>query len=417
MQNIILIVFLLIILILNIFLILCFREYIFKFQSNNFLNRLSNIENTISKFDLNTSKQTVMIVELINNHMKEINSTLNSSINILRSQSNIDFKMNREELSNSFDKISTNLEKQLKILNETQNNLIISTEKKLDIMRETVDEKLQKTLENRISKSFEFVSKRLDIVHRGIGEMNNLALSINDLRNILSNVKTRGIVGEYQLENILSQILTENQYLKNVITKQNSNYRVEFAIKIPSKNSNEHLLLPIDSKFPLENYTNLLNAYESSNKENIVKYSKLLETSIKKFSKDISEKYIDTNNTTDFAILFLPIESLYSEISKNVSLVEFIQVNYKIIITGPTTLYALLNSLNLAFKTISIEKHSSKVWKTLEEIKKEFENFSNILEKTRDKLEQATNDLNTLSINKTKKIQNKLKNIDLITYD
>ncbi len=432
MINIILIIGIVIIIFLNIFLILCFREYMYRFQSNNYINKILNIENNISMIDSkittyvsNTEKnmreelrnQINSINELINNRLNEISLNLNLTLNSLRTQSNNDSKMNREELSNSFDKISNNLEKQLQLINTTQNNLIISTEKKLDMMRDTVDEKLQKTLENRISKSFKFVSERLDIVHKGIGEMNSLALSINDLRKILSNVKTRGIIGEYQLENILSQTLCESQYLKNVITKQNSNDRVEFALKIPCKNSDKQLLLPIDSKFPIENYTALVECYENSNKEGILKYSKLLESSIKKFAKDISEKYIDINNTTDFAILFLPIESLYSEISKRVNLIEFLQREYKIIVTGPTTLYALLNSLSLAFKTISIEKHSSKVWKVLGEVKKEFEGFSNILEKAKDKLVQATNDLNSLSTTKTKKIQTKLKDVESLPYN
>lgn len=421
MLNILIIIGIISIILLNIFLILCFREYIYKFQTNNYLNKISNIEHIISNIEKNLRdeirNQTTSLINITSKRLNEININLNSSINSLKNQLNIDSKMNRDELASSFEKISINLEKQLKNINETQNNLILSTEKKLDIMRDTVDEKLQKTLENRISKSFEFVSKRLEFVHQGIGEMNNLAVSINDLRKILSNVKTRGIIGEYQLENILSQTLNENQYYKNIITKQNSKDRVEFALKIPSKNSNNELLLPIDSKFPIENYSKLLDAYENSNKEDISKFSKLLETSIKKFAKDISEKYIDINNTTDFAILFLPIESLYSEISKRVNLIEFIQREYKIIITGPTTLYALLNSLNLAFKTISIEKHSSKVWKVLGEIKKEFDGFSNILEKAKDKLEQAATELNSLSTTKTKKIQNKLKDVESLPYN
>lgn len=432
MLNIFLIIGIILIILLNIFLILCFREYMVKFQGNNYLNKIHSIESSLSKIQSEISNnfslteknlreelrgQILSLTEIINSRLNEINVNLNSSINSLRNQSNMDSKLNRDELSSSFEKISLNLEKQLNILNNTQNNLIISTEKKLDIMRDTVDEKLQKTLENRISKSFEFVSKRLEFVHKGIGEMNSLAVSINDLRKILSNVKTRGIIGEYQLENILSQTLNENQYYKNVITKENSRDRVEFALKIPSKNSNKEILLPIDSKFPLEPYANLLKACEESNKEDIAKYSKLLETSIKKFSKDISEKYIDVNNTTDFAILFLPIESLYSEISKRVSLIEFIQREYKIIITGPTTLYALLNSLNLAFKTISIEKHSTKVWKVLGEVKKEFESFSNILEKAKDKLKQATNDLDSLSTTKTNNINNKLRDIESLPYN
>ncbi len=432
MLNIFSIIGIILIILLNIFLILCFREYMVKFQGNNYLNKIHSIESSLSKIQNEISNnfslteknlreelrgQILSLTEIINSRLNEINVNLNSSINSLRNQSNIDSKLNRDELSSSFEKISLNLEKQLNILNNTQNNLIVSTEKKLDIMRDTVDEKLQKTLENRISKSFEFVSKRLEFVHKGIGEMNSLAVSINDLRKILSNVKTRGIIGEYQLENILSQTLNENQYYKNVITKENSRDRVEFALKIPSKNSNKEILLPIDSKFPLEPYANLLKACEESNKEDITKYSKLLETSIKKFSKDISEKYIDINNTTDFAILFLPIESLYSEISKRVSLIEFIQREYKIIITGPTTLYALLNSLNLAFKTISIEKHSTKVWKVLGEVKKEFESFSNILEKAKDKLKQATNDLDSLSTIKTNNINNKLRDIESLPYN
>lgn len=431
MINIIIIIFLLIIVLLNIFLILCFREYISKFQTNNYLNNITNIEhsindintklnNTLTSYEKNLRDevriQVISIVDLITNLLNDTNVNLNTSLNSLKKQSVLESKMNRDELSKSFERISASLEKQLKNITDTQNKLILSTEKKLDIMRNTVDEKLQKTLENRLSKSFEIVSNRLEVLYKGIGEINTLFVSINDLRKILSNVKTRGIIGEYQLENLLSQTLNENQYIKNVITKNNSKDRVEFALKIPSKNSNKELLLPIDSKFPLDNYSKLVESYELSDKDNIEKYSKLLETSIKKFSKDINEKYIDLNNTTDFAILFLPIESLYSEISKRVNLIEFIQREYKIIITGPTTLYALLNSLNLAFKTISIEKHSSKVWKVLGEVKKEFESFSTILEKAKNKLEQVSNDLISLSDNKTKKIQNKLKDIESIPY-
>lgn len=431
MINIIIIFFLIILFFLDIFLILCFREYINKFQTNNYLNKVINMEKSMNnienKLNSNSSlyekiirdeitNRILHMVDIINNQLNEINSNINSSINELKNQFNIEFRMNRDEISKSFERISSNLEKQLNSLTISQNNLIISTEKKLDIMRDTVDEKLQKTLDSRLSKSFEFVSSRLEILHKGIGEVNSLALSVNDLKKILSNVKTRGIIGEYQLENLLTQTLNENQYVKNIITKNNSKDRVEFALKIPSKNLNKELLLPIDSKFPMDNYTKLIKAYESSNKDNISKYSKLLESSIKKFAKDINEKYIDINNTTDFAILFLPIESLYSEISKNVKLIEYLQREYKIIITGPTTLYALLNSLNLAFKTISIEKHSSKVWKVLGEIKKEFEGFSNILERAKDKLEQVSNDLNSLSNTKTKKIQNKLKDVESLPY-
>ncbi|AID44205.1 hypothetical protein SFBM_0265 [Candidatus Arthromitus sp. SFB-mouse-Japan] len=431
MINTIIIIFLLIIVLLNIFLILCLREYIGKFQTNNYLNHIINTEHSLNNINTKLNNaltsyeknlrdeirtQIISIIDLITNRLNDTNINLNTSLDSLKKQTLLESKMNRDELSKSFEKISISLEKQLKNITNTQNNLISSTEKKLDIIRNTVDEKLQQTFDNRLSKSFEIVSNRLEVLYKGIGEINTLFISINDLRKILSNVKTRGIIGEYQLENLLSQTLNENQYIKNVITKNNSKDRVEFALKIPSKNSNKELLLPIDSKFPLDNYSKLVESYESSDKDNIEKYSKLLETSIKKFSKDINEKYIDLNNTTDFAILFLPIESLYSEISKRVNLIEFIQREYKIIITGPTTLYALLNSLNLAFKTISIEKHSSKVWKVLGEVKKEFESFSTILEKAKNKLEQVSNDLISLSDNKTKKIQNKLKDIESISY-
>ena len=431
MINTIIIIFLLIIVLLNIFLILCLREYIGKFQTNNYLNHIINTEHSLNNINTKLNNaltsyeknlrdeirtQIISIIDLITNRLNDTNINLNTSLDSLKKQTLLESKMNRDELSKSFEKIAISLEKQLKNITNTQNNLISSTEKKLDIIRNTVDEKLQQTFDNRLSKSFEIVSNRLEVLYKGIGEINTLFISINDLRKILSNVKTRGIIGEYQLENLLSQTLNENQYIKNVITKNNSKDRVEFALKIPSKNSNKELLLPIDSKFPLDNYSKLVESYESSDKDNIEKYSKLLETSIKKFSKDINEKYIDLNNTTDFAILFLPIESLYSEISKRVNLIEFIQREYKIIITGPTTLYALLNSLNLAFKTISIEKHSSKVWKVLGEVKKEFESFSTILEKAKNKLEQVSNDLISLSDNKTKKIQNKLKDIESISY-
>jgi len=261
----------------------------------------------------------------------------------------------------------------------------------LEEMRKTVDEKLQSTLEKRLGESFKLVSERLEAVHQGLGDMQKLATGVGDLKKVLSNVKTKGVLGEYQLENILEQIMTPAQYDKNVKTKQNSNAHVEFAIKLPGReDKNKTVYLPIDAKLPTEDYQALMDAYEMSDLARIEELKKSLATSIKNFAKDISEKYIDPPNTTDFAIMFLPFEGLYAEVLRMSGIFESIQRTFKVIITGPTTLSALLNSLQMGFRTLAIEKRSSEVWELLSAVKKEFGMFGEILDKTQKKLQEAS---------------------------
>jgi DNA recombination protein RmuC len=284
-------------------------------------------------------------------------------------------------------------------------------EKKLDEMRATVDEKLQKTLETRLGESFKLVSERLEAVHKGLGDMQQLATGVGDLKRVLSNVKTRGVLGEYQLENILEQILTIEQYGKNIKTKIGSNAMVEFAVKLPGKDDKEKTVwLPIDSKFPKEDFELLMDAYEHGNADGIEECRKNFIKGIKKCAADICNKYIDAPNTTDFAILFLPFESLYAEVLRTPGLFESIQRECKIIITGPTTLSALLNSLQMGFRTLAIERRSSEVWELLGAVKTEFGNFGAILDKTQKKLAEASNVIEQAGV-RSRAIERKLRDV------
>ncbi|WP_207535733.1 DNA recombination protein RmuC [Desertivirga arenae] len=285
-------------------------------------------------------------------------------------------------------------------------------EKKLEEMRVTVDEKLEKTLESRLGESFKQVSERLEAVHKGLGDMQQLATGVGDLKKVLSNVKTRGVMGEYQLENILEQILTPEQYGKNVKTKEGSNALVEFAIKMPGKGEKDKSIwLPIDSKFPKEDFELLIDAYEKGAPELIEEHRKNFVRGIKKCAADISGKYVDPPHTTDFAILFLPFESLYAEVLRTPGLFESIQRECKIIITGPTTLSALLSSLQMGFRTLAIEKRSSEVWEVLGAVKTEFKSFGGILEKTQKKLQEATNNLESVGV-RSRAMERKLKTVE-----
>jgi DNA recombination protein RmuC len=284
-------------------------------------------------------------------------------------------------------------------------------EKKLDEMRATVDEKLQKTLETRLGESFKLVSERLEAVHKGLGDMQQLATGVGDLKRVLSNVKTRGVLGEYQLENILEQILTIEQYGKNIKTKIGSNAIVEFAVKLPGKEDKEKTVwLPIDSKFPKEDFELLMDAYEHGSAEGIEECRKNFIKGIKKCAADICNKYIDPPNTTDFAILFLPFESLYAEVLRTPGLFESIQRECKIIITGPTTLSAILNSLQMGFRTLAIERRSSEVWELLGAVKTEFGNFGAILDKTQKKLAEASNVIEQAGV-RSRAIERKLRDV------
>lgn len=285
-------------------------------------------------------------------------------------------------------------------------------EKKLDEMRATVDEKLQATLETRLGESFRLVSERLEAVHKGLGDMQQLATGVGDLKRVLTNVKTRGILGEYQLENLLEQLLTPDQYGKNVKTKEGTGGMVEFAIKLPGRGEgkDQPLWLPIDSKFPKEDFELLMDAYDKAIPELIEEHRKTFVKGIRRCAADICGKYIDPPNTTDFAILFLPFESLYAEVLRMPGLFESVQRECKIIITGPTTLSALLSSLQMGFKTLAIEKRSSEVWQLLGAVKTEFGTFGGILEKTQKKLQEASNVIDQATT-RSRAIERKLKDV------
>ena len=300
--------------------------------------------------------------------------------------------------------LKSSLEKSVKTMQE-------GNERKLEEMRKTVDEKLNETLEKRLGESFKQVSDRLEAVHKGLGEMQTLAVSVGDLKKVMSNVKSRGVLGEYQLQNIIEDLLTNEQYEKNVKTKVGSGAVVEFAIKMPhGGNLEKTLWLPIDSKFPKEDYEALVDAYEKGDADKIDLYRKAFINGIKKNARDIKEKYIDPPNTTEYGIMFLPYESLFGEVLRVPGLFEQLQKEYKITITGPTTLSALLNSLQMGFRTLAIEKRSSEVWDLLGAVKTEFGQFGDILAKTKKKLIEATNVIDTSEV-RTRAIERKLRHV------
>lgn len=283
--------------------------------------------------------------------------------------------------------------------------------KKLEEMRKTVDEKLHETLEKRLGESFKLVSDRLEQVHKGLGEMQTLASGVGDLKRVLTNIKTRGIWGEIQLGNLLEQILTPEQYAKNVVTIPGSNDRVEFAIKLPGRDKEGTIVwLPIDAKFPQEDYQRLLEAQEQANVILAEEAGKALENRIKNEAKDIATKYISVPHTTEFGILFLPTEGLYAEILRRPGLFEMLLQEYRVIISGPTTLAALLNSLQMGFRTIAIEKRSSEVWSLLGAVKTEFGKFGDLLDKTGKKLQEAGNSIDSAA-RRSRAIERKLKDV------
>jgi len=294
-----------------------------------------------------------------------------------------------------------------------QDEMIKTTELRLERMRETVDEKLHKTLEERLGKSFEMVTKQLLVVQKGLGEMQNIASGVGDLKKVLSNVKIRGVLGEIQLGNILEEIMAPDQYETNVKTKKGSDSIVEFAIKLPGKGkSDKPVFLPIDAKFPQEDYVRLQNAYETGDSVAVELSIKSLLQSVKKFAKDISAKYIDPPHTTDFGIMFLPIEGLFAEVVRQPDMIASLQREYKIVVTGPTTLAAMLNSLQMGFKTLAIQKRSSEVWNVLAAVKKEFNTFGGVLEKAQKKINEANQEIETLVGTRTRMMQSKLKNVE-----
>jgi DNA recombination protein RmuC len=296
----------------------------------------------------------------------------------------------------------------------SQQTLISNTETKLENIRTTVEEKLEKTLSERLGQSFETVGKQLIEVQKGLGEMQTIATDVGGLKKVLSNVKLRGGVGEVQLALLLEQILAPSQYEANVKTKKGSSEPVEFAIKLPGRSDDENafVYLPIDAKFPKDTYEHLLSAYETANPEEIEAATKNLETTIKKMAKDIRDKYLDPPNTTDFAILFLPFESIYAEVIRRTALIDQLRTEFKITVAGPTTLMAILNSLQMGFRTLALQKRSSEVWQVLATVKKEFENFGGLLEKAQKNIQTGLGQLDDVVGTRTRAINRQLKHVE-----
>lgn len=330
------------------------------------------------------------------------------------SELNNQYSQRNEEMQRQISQLTMQTQNQLAEMNRNVNENLtaMKTEngRQLDLMRQTVDEKLQKTLEERIGQSFQLVSKRLEEVYKGLGEMQTLAAGVGDLKKVLSNVKTRGMLGELQLGAILEQMLSPEQYAMNVAVVPNAAERVEFAIKLPG-DGNGTVWLPIDSKFPIETYQTLLTAYDSGQAELVAQSGKEFERIIKTFAKTIHDKYIHIPYTTNFAIMFLPVEGLYAEVIRH-GMIEGLQREYQINIAGPTTMAALLNSLQMGFRTLAIQKQSGEVWRTLGGVKAEFEKFAGVLGSTQKKLDQARDELDKLVGVRTRAIRSKLREVE-----
>jgi DNA recombination protein RmuC len=369
-----------------------------------------------------TDEKMSEIQRTIEAHHREGRKELADNLDAFKLGMNDAFKDYKERMRESFSAFEGSQNRYNEAMSEKIGALRLSleqsvtkmqegNERKLEEMRKTVDEKLNETLEKRLGESFKQVSDRLEAVHKGLGEMQILATSVGDLKKVMSNVKSRGVLGEYQLQNIIEDLLTNEQYEKNVRTKIGSGAVVEFAIKMPHGGGLEKTLwLPIDSKFPKEDYELLVDAYDKGELDRIEEYRKAFIAGIKKNAREIREKYIDPPNTTEYGIMFLPYESLFGEVLRVPGLFEQLQRDFKITVTGPTTLSALLNSLQMGFRTLAIEKRSGEVWDLLGAVKTEFGKFGGIIEKTRDKLVAATKELDNTGV-RTRTIERKLRQV------
>ena len=329
-------------------------------------------------------------------------------------------KQKFDDLANKQENIKKETENKLKEIRETVegklNNIQEDNNKKLEEMRKTVDEKLQESVEKRFNESFKLITERLEAVHKGLGEMQTLATGVGDLKKVLTNVKTRGTFGEVQLGAILEQFLSPQQYIKNDHPDEDNEKRVvEYSIKLPGKDADKPVLLPIDSKFPVEDYQRLLDAYDN-NPDAVEAISIQLGKSVEKCAKDISDKYIKPPKTTDFAILFVPTEGLYAEILRRPGFSENIQQKHRVVIVGPTNLVAFLSSLQMGFRTLEVQKRSSEVWEILGAVKNEFGNFGSLLEKTKKKLQETANVIDKAGI-RSRAIEKKLKNVEALPDD
>lgn len=366
---------------------------------------IANQAKTRTRTDLN-QKQFLTEIQNINRDNRE-----EMSISISRFS---------ESMGQFFNSFQTSNENSMSMLSAIQKERLDLLEKKLEAIRSTVEEKLEKTLNERLGKSFETVGKQLIEVQKGLGEMQVLAQDVGGLKRVLSNVKMRGGIGEVQLSMLLENIMAPDQYERNVKTKSGSRDFVEFAIKLPGKetgSSENYIWLPVDAKFPKEYYETLQNTYDTCDQALIDKEQKNLENAIKVMARDISEKYIDPPYTTDFAIMFLPFEGIYAEVVRKAALLEEIQNKYKVLITGPATLAAILNSLQMGFRTLAIEKRSGEVWNTLGAVKKEFSTFGDLLTKAQKNIQGGLDDIDKLVGTRTRAIQRKLKEVEALSSE
>lgn len=373
-------------------------------DSSNITDTIKLLGEMISNNQKNTdefqSKKFDEIDKNITSKQSEMNKSVMDSLNFMENRFKTFEQSNEQKLDSMRD-----------VMNKSLLRMQEENSKKLDDMRKTVDEKLQQSLENKMNESFKMVSERLEQVYKGLGEMQTLAVGVGDLKKVLSNVKTRGILGEIQLGAILKEILSPDQYEENVVTVPGSKNPVEFAVKMP--NDNGFVYMPIDSKFPADAFYDLQDAYENGDSALIKSSMNVLLTRIKSFAKDIHDKYIEPPYTTDFAIMFLPFEGLYAEVV-NQGMVEILQNTYKVNIAGPSTMAALLNSLQMGFKSLAIQKRSVEVWNVLSSVKSEFDKFGTVLDATQNRLEQANKELDKLIGVRTRAIQRKLKDVEAL---
>lgn len=384
-------------------------------QRNEINQRLDSMSSSING-SLRDGLSDMLKTETDN--MKAVNTGINERLTVFEktiSDGNAKLDARMEEMRKSqeerLETVRSTTEKQLSDIRE-------SNQKKLDEIENTVAEKLDKTLAERVSESFKRVSEQLESVYKSLGEMNNLASDVGSLKKALTNVKVRGEIGEIQLGRILEQTLTKDQYDENVRTKKNSDDPVEFAVKIPAKDEdNKYIYLPIDAKFPLDTYSALVDAYTDGDKTLIDSARSALNETIKKEAKTISSKYIDVPATTDFAIMFLPTEGLFAEVIRNVELTEKLRNDFSITVCGPSTITAFLNSLQMGFRTLAIEKRSGQVWRTLGEVKTEFGKFSTSLTKIKENIDRSGRDLDSLLTTRTNAIQRKLRDVEALPYN
>ena len=352
-------------------------------------NRIATLQDQTTQTFANMNERMIRIETNVDRVTKDIGTN---------------FRENRKEISDNFGLVQKTLDTRVRELQDHNT-------KKLEEMRQTVDEKLQASVEKRFNESFKTISTQLTQVYQGLGEMKTLANGVGDLKKVMEGVKTRGIYGEVQLDNIISDTLSSEQYCENIATKKGSNDRVEFAVKMPGKDETAQVFLPIDSKFPVENYQRLVAAYEQGNKTEILKYQKALAIDVKEQAKKISTKYIDPPHTTEFAMMFLPTESLYAEILRIPGLDDEIRQKFHITIASPSTLPVILSGLLMGFRTLAIEKRSSEVWQILGAVKSQFGKFGDLLEATKKKLQESANKIDAAATT-SRAIERKLKNVE-----